>query len=524
MIKLVKNVYDYYAATWKLKSDFARQTINTATAFDAASKSRNQTEDFNPALESADSEMLPELQDMYARNRALMRNVPLAGGFVKGITTHVVGRGLRLQPQLPRGVLPIPDDQLIPWQQNTKLQFHCWAGSVHVDVEKRANLYDQMQIAHLGMLVAGDSFCLLPRVEDGTSDFSLRTQLVEAERVSNPNFGADTRTLGGGVETGSLGQVQKYWVNDFHPGDTFEQRHISIDAFSPSGRPNLLHLFLQTRPGQRRGLPFLTPVAELLYQLKKYTNAELQRAVVSSFFTVFLKGGANLPKVKPMSTAGAAAGGLASDKDYKLGAGNIVKLKGDQEVDFANPNSPNQSFDQFVQSLLSQIGIALEIPFEILVKHFTRNFSAARAAMLEAWLFYNCKRSHFVDHFCNPIYELWMEEAILLGKVEAPGFFDDPAIRKQWLSAAWVGPTMGHINPRDEIGAIQTKLELGLTTHEKEALKLDGDDWFTMTSQIEEELKRKKEIGLSGSSGNSNTFNNDAEEEEEEAQEDDNNA
>jgi lambda family phage portal protein len=532
LISLARNIYTYYKTQWKLKSTFAEQTLQTATAFDAASKNRNQTTDITPGAHSADSELLDELDDLTARHRDLMRNVPMAGGFLKGITTHVVGRGLRPQPQLPRGVLPIPDNKLMEWQQNTKAQFECYADSVHVDVEKTSNFWDLQQIAHLSMLVGGDIVSLLPRINDNTMDYSLRLQLIESERLSNPESKPNSATLGGGIETSEVGTVKRYHISDTHPGDAGTiPKHTPIDAFTESGRPNLLHVFLKTRPGQKRGQPFLTPVVELLYQLKKYTNAELQRAVISSFFTVFVKGGANLPQFGNFKTDGSAAmTGTTNEKDYRLGAGNIVKTKKDVDIEFANPNAPNQSFDQFVQSLLGQIGIALEIPFEILVKHFTRNFSAARAAMLEAWLFYNCKRSHFVDHFCKPIYELWMEEAILLGKIEAPGFFDDRAIRKLWLNAAWVGPTMGHINPKDEIGAIKTKLELNLTTREKEALKLDGDDWFTMTSQIENELKRIKEIGAStGTEATASTFNNGGQEQEEpdqdtlDEEEDDNN-
>jgi capsid protein len=47
-------------------------------------------------------------------------------------------------------------------------------------------------------------------------------------------------------------------------------------------------------------------------------------------------------------------------------------------MSFEDPKRPNTALDGFVQAVFQQIGIALGLPFEILVKHFTASYSAAR--------------------------------------------------------------------------------------------------------------------------------------------------
>ena len=141
------------------------------------------------------------------------------------------------------------------------------------------------------------------------------------------------------------------------------------------------------RPGLTRGVPYLAPVIETLKQLDKYSEAEIMSAVVSAMFTVF---------VKSESEDGLAPFGgqtdSTNDNDYKLGEGAILDLQPNESIEIADPKRPNQAFDPFVQAVLRQIGVALELPFEILIKHFTASYSAAQAALVEAWKFFSARR------------------------------------------------------------------------------------------------------------------------------------
>ncbi len=174
--------------------------------------------------------------------------------------------------------------------------------------------------------------------------------------------------------------------------------------------------------GQRRGVPVLAPVIEALKQLGRYTDAELVAAVVSGMFTVFIKtdapdgpvGESGIPQYEQIDNH--------DDNTQEMGNGSIVSLGEGESIDTANPGRPNTAFDGFVVAICRQIGAALELPYELLVKHFTASYSASRAALLEAWKMFRMRRDWMVQSFCQPIYEEWLAEAVAKGRVIAPGF------------------------------------------------------------------------------------------------------
>jgi len=189
-------------------------------------------------------------------------------------------------------------------------------------------------------------------------------------------------------------------------------------------------------------------------------------------------------------------GGSKSDEDYKLGYGAMIGLAPGEQIDQAKPERPNTAFDPFVQAILRQIGVALELPYEILIKHFTASYSAARAALLEAWKFFRARRHWVGVHFCQPVYEVWMWEAVALGRITAPGFLSDPLLRKAYCGAEWVGPARGMINELDETNAAQARIDLGISDRDREAAELVGVDWEQTHRQQLKEKRRRVADGL----------------------------
>ena len=168
--------------------------------------------------------------------------------------------------------------------------------------------------------------------------------------------------------------------------------------------------------------------------------------------------------------------------------------------------------------MTKQIGAALEIPFELLNKSFTASYSASRAALLEAWKAFKMRRTWFANDFCQPIYEMWLSEAIARGRVKAPGFFNDPSIKKAWSRSEWIGPAQGMLDPVKEVNAAILRTSHAFSTHERETTELTGGNWDDNINQVtrENELLSK----ILGAQNNSNqtmnsTNNNDDDDDEE---------
>lgn len=477
----------------------ARAMLAMTGGYVGGSKSRRSLSGWNVSGGDADSDQIPDLPILRERSRDLLRNAPLAKGAINTVCTNVVGPGLRLFPKIDREILGLTPEQAATWERSTRRQFNLWANSKNCDVRRMMNFYDIQELTFRSMLESGDVFTHLPMAERSRWPFRLMINTIESDRVCNANDRMDSQNLVQGVEKNANGQPIAYHVAQFHPGNSLypesEKKWSRVQVFgATTGRRNIIHMMQHLRPGQTRGVPYLAPVIEPLKQLVRYSEAELMAAVVSGLFTVFIETDSGDGELSSTYTAD-ETGQQSGDNDMKLGNGLMVGLAPGEKVSSANPGRPNTAFDPFVMAVLRQIGTALEIPFEILIKHFTASYSAARAALLEAWKFFKARRQFFARNYCDPVYEAWMEDAAALGIIDAPGFFDDPLVRAAWLRCMWVGPAKGMINESQEMDAAQKRLDSNLTTYEQETIELNGGDFEMNMEQRAKENRIIRETG-----------------------------
>jgi len=182
--------------------------------------------------------------------------------------------------------------------------------------------------------------------------------------------------------------------------------------------------------------------------------------------------------------------------NYELGPGMVHMLEPGESIDIADSKRPSSNFDAFTTSLAKYVGAALEIPHEILVKNFQSNYSASRAALLEAGKAFRMKRSWLAADLCQPVYEIFLSEAVASGRLKAPGFFVDPRIRMAYCGAQWNGPAQGMIDPVKEVNAAAKRISLGVSTRQRETIEMTGGDFDSNVAQLERENQLMKEAGL----------------------------
>jgi lambda family phage portal protein len=445
------------------------------------------------------------LSTLRERSRDLYMGAPLATGAIKTMRTNIVGSGLKLKAQIDSQYLGMEDEEAEAWEELVEREFSLWADSAHCDAQRMNNFYELQQLAFLSQLMSGDCFALLPLLPRPGMPYDLRIQLIEADRICDPSPKPPGKDISAGVEIGANGEVVAYWIAKKHPlsQEIGQNEWIRVDAFGKeTGRPNVLHLMEAERPEQRRGVPILAPVIESLKQLSRYTEAELMAAVVSGLYTVFIK--TTSPSTEPPLGEVIPEDQRVDDQDentYELGNGAIIALGENESIEQANPGRPNSAFDPFVMAVCRQIGAALEIPYELLVKQFTASYSASRAALLEAWKMFKMRRSWLATDFCQPIYEEWLAEAVAKGRIPAPGFFNDPMIRKAYSGAEWNGPAQGQIDPLKEVQAAEKRVEGGFSTRAKETVELTGGDFYKNHRQRVREERLRREGGVIPSNG-----------------------
>ena len=441
---------------------------------------------------SAKEDIEDNVQTLRERCRDLYMGVPLATGALKTCRTNVVGPGLTLKSQIDYEYLGLEEEDARGLEAKIEREFALWADSTACDLERLDNFKELQQLAFLNWLMSGDVLVTLPTTKRVNMPYDLRVRLIEADRLSNPNEMFDPHIVGG-VETNDAGEVVAYHISTHHPlsFEYRERKWTRVEAYGKrTGRRNVLHIMNRERIGQRRGVPFLAPVIEALKQLGRYTEAELVAAVISGMFTVFIE--------KDAPGEGAALGetveeelqvDAADENSLEMGNGVVMELNEGEHAKEANPGRPNTAFDGFVTSICRQIGAALEIPYELLVKNFNASYSASRAALLEAWKMFKMYRSWLATDFCQPIFEEWMSEAVAKGRISAPGFFSDPMIRKAYCGAEWNGPAQGLLNPVQEVEAATKRVEQGFSTREREAVEITGTDFYRNARQLRQEEK-----------------------------------
>ncbi|MDU7517052.1 MAG: phage portal protein, partial [Varibaculum cambriense] len=332
------------------------------------------------------------------------------------------------------------------WARKTSREFDLWAASKNCDLYRRNNFYDLQFIAYSTYLTDGDSFSLFRR-KNPTFDmpYSLRIQLLEANRVSNPiNQGYVSATsayavemkapngnrIVNGVEIAADGEIVAFWISNKVPDDLTDDRiseWVRVEAFGErTGLPNILQICHDTRAEQYRGVPYLAPVLETLKQVSRYTTAELTSAIIKSFFALFFTsqaGSSDLDNI--LGTQGDKEDPMAPVVDvseYGLAPGTMNALPRGVDVKSVDASNSQSTFEPFVTQLIKQIAAAIGQPYEVLLKSFTSSYSASRAALLQAWEEYKLRRKWFASDFCQPVYETWLAEAVAIGRIEAPGF------------------------------------------------------------------------------------------------------
>lgn len=505
-LNLVERAIAEFAPKWGFKRLQAKNMLALAGGYSGASRKRASLRDWTPAANDAVSDLNGDLPDLRARTRDLSRNSMLGAGAIKSVVSHAIGTGLSYQSRIDADFLGLDDDAAAAWQDDTERRYRLFYESPNCDVTRTQNGYGLQATALTSMLESGDLLALMVNVSRPNWPYAMAIQLVEADRVCNPGFKQDSDTTVAGIDFDSSGAPLGYHISKYHPGSMAhraKQTWQRVPAFgAQSGRRNVLHPFPRTRPGQVRGVPFLAPVIEALKQLSRYTEAELQAAVINGVFAVFMKMDPNAFADLFDEKEQDAYLSHAADYNGRLNyagvddGGKVVNLMPGEEPMPVTPGRPNPAFEPFFKAIAAQIGAALEIPYEVLIKHFSSSYSASRGAMLDAWRFFFKMRDFMATEFCQPVFEQWLDEEVAAGRISAPGYFADPLVRKAWCGAEWVGDGPGSIDPLKEVNAARERVLMGISTLAAESILHDGKDWEPKHRQRAREVSRRRADGL----------------------------
>lgn len=457
-----------------------------------------------------------DLQGSTLRQRA--RDLFAGGGLARSgpttLTTSVVGWGIQPKPKIDGEALGLSEEAQDEWERKTLREFRLWAENSMCDAERQQNFYGLQQLAFLSELVSGDAFVLFSMKENKRTPYTLTLRILEADRISTPNSAdgeseSEETDSGGrivdGVEIDKEGEVVRYHIASRHPlleNASESVEWTAIDAIGKdTGYPNILHIMSVERPEQRRGIPFVAAQIEQIKQLDRYLTSELAANVVSSMLTAFIISDADDGKLGMEDAVNEDDKVTDDELKLELAPGAIYSMPPGKKIQELNPLRNNTAFESFVSTMETLIGASMGIPKEVLIKKYESNYTAARGALLDFWREVRVRRTRFNNRFNQPIYEQWLSEAVANGRIEAPGFFDDPAVRQAWCGCMWMGASMGHVDPLKEVNAATVRIANNITTQEQEASEYNGNDWLANIRQRRKEIEAFEDLAKPADAG-----------------------
>jgi lambda family phage portal protein len=491
-----------------------------AFAYDAANMFGQETAEWQPWLRSPDGEINGDRDRMVARNRDIVRNDGWAAGGITRILDSAIGSQFRLVAKPDYRALRAEAPRVsfdAVWADEygraVEAEWRMYADDVgkHCDAARQMTMTQMFWTALRHKLVDGDALAALlwtpERVGEGGARYSTSVQLLDPDRLSNPQQQMDSDDLRGGCHVDDLGATVGYHIRQAHQGDWFGAIQSQIwDYFpreTPWGRPLIVHDFDVERRGQHRGIGILTPILGAMRMLSGYDKAELQQALLQTIFANFIQSPFDPEDVQSAMNDGDLTEyqklreGHHERNPLSLNGARIPILAPGEEIKSVTATRPNSGFEAFQGAVLRRFAAATGQSAEQLSWDYSKtNYSSARAAMLEAWKTLIRRRDNFAVGFANPIYGAFLEEAIDRKRVPLPrGAPSYLAMRTAYMKCRWIGPARGWVDPVAERQGAVLGMEAGFNTLENESAE-QGFDYEENLDQRQVEIRMMKERGL----------------------------
>lgn len=491
-------------------------------AYDAADRTSLEMMRWNPSLLSADMEINPVKETLDARSRDMVRNDPLISSAIDLYRNGVVGNKFILNSK-PNGRILGWDDQAVEAVQGeleALFEIYAHSDQNHVDIARKMNLTDIVRLGTGSNVFSGEflgAFHWRPERQFGTV-----FQVIDPDRLSNPDYAMDTDRIRGGVEFDRYGMPLAYHVRTSHPSDHYIGSGVAkwqrIPARTAFGRPMVLHIFEALRADQSRGVAKMVAALRQMKMTAKFSDVVLQNAVIQATIAAVIESDRGPAEVfaqlgmdemqdpnivaTMMDTYGRSY--AASVANYAK-TGNVARLNGAM-IPHLHPGTKlnvkslgdGTLGTDFEDSLIRKIAAALGVSSQELAKNMSdTTFAGAKAALGQSFIQYQSVKRSTPDKIGNAIFRNWTEEVVNRGLItslpqsaKAAGWIYQGFNLDALVRCTWIGAARSSIDKLNDAKTTEILMRLGLTTMEDECAK-DGKDYREVIAQQHREANYK---------------------------------
>lgn len=392
------------------------------------------------------------------------------------LTANIVGTGIVPQPRSKRA----------------RKLWATWTDEASSD--GTLDLYGlQAQVAR-ALPVSGECFVRFRtrRPDDGMS-VPLQLQVLEADYV--PLEKNEVLPGGGwirqGIEFNAFGRRVAYWMYRQHPGDRMVAAgYDGLPVRVPASEVMHVYDAVSARPGQVRGVPWITQALAKLKDLDAYDDAELVRKKVAAMLVVFIR--RNVPEGMSETELAAAWGAGSTVEDGVGGVtmepGSASYLDPGEEPEWSNPQDVGGMYEVFMRQQHRALASFCGLLYEQLTGDFSDlNDRTWRAAFNEFKRRCEMWQHHLmVFQLCRPVWARWATLARMTGALR-PAEAPDTV---KWVPQAWP-----YINPKQDIEAHEAEIRAGLASRSQKASER-GLDSAEIDAEQAEDNHRADKLGL----------------------------
>ncbi len=414
---------------------------------------------------SPNAAIRPEIRRILRnRSRYEVANNSYARGIVLTLANDTVGTGPRLQMLLKD---PAANRQV-------EQAFNQWAEAI--------GLADKLRTMRMTRAESGEAFGVFTSNPLLPTAVKLDLKPVEADQVATP-YGAwfDPRFIDG-IIFDQHGNPIEYHVLKSHPGDAIAWAFAPLD-FDRVPAASVIHYFRADRPGQRRGIPEITPALPLFAQLRRYTLAVIAAAETAADFAAVLYSD---------SPANGEADPVEAMDIVELERRMATVLPGGWKLGQITAEQPATTYAEFKKEILNEIARCLNMPFNVAAGNSSGyNYASGRLDHQTYFKSIRVDQSHIEAVVLNRILAAWLSEAVLIeGYLPQSLRAIDAETPHQWF---WDGQE--HVDPNKEATAQATRLTNHTTTLADEYAR-KGQDWEIQLRQRAKEVALMNQLGL----------------------------
>ncbi|MDE1901510.1 MAG: phage portal protein [Alphaproteobacteria bacterium] len=490
--------------------------------YDAADNYGEHMAAWQSLLWSPDTELNPYRDRIVSRVRDMVRNDGWASGAVTRILDNVVGANFRPISKPDYRTLahvsgnPAFDAEWANEYKNAvEANWRIWANDPgrYCDTARALNVAQIMRLGFRHELIEGDALARVAwmpeRVGKGRARYATAIEVIDPDRLSNPQLRFDQQTMRGGVQVDENGAAVGYWIREAHQGDWFNAAKSVTWEFEPRetewGRPVIIHHFEHERAAQHRGgAGILTPVLQRLKMLIKYDGTELDAAIINAIFAAYIESPYDPQMVQDALGDSDSVGAYQNmrqdfhhERRITLGGSRVLNLFPGEKMNAVSATRPANNFRDFEGAMLRNVASGIGISAQQLSNDWSDvNYSSARAALLESWKTMTRRRDNFAHGFADPIFCAWLEESMDVDNLPLPAGAPDYAdFRGAYARCRWMGPGRGWIDPVDEKAGAILGIDAALSTLEAECAE-QGLEVEEVLDQRARELKMFADRGI----------------------------